>query len=292
MILVTGATGNVGSQVVRELVKRGVAVRAFVRDEGRARALLGETAELAVGDFDDPGSLRSSLEGVEAVFLSSADGPGKVEQETAVIEAARRVGIGRIVKCSTLLARSGSALPPFDWHGRIEERLRESGVPSVVLRSCFYMTNLLTATETVRASGSLVAPAGEGRIAMIDPRDTAAAAAVALTEDAHVGRTYELTGPEPVSYADVAAELSRATGSPIAYVDVSPAAAREGLVAAGMPDWLVTHLPALFSLVREDALAPTTPTVRELTGREPRSVADFVRDHADAFGPTVLAGQR
>lgn len=288
----TGATGNVGSQVVRELEARGEAIRAFVRDESRARSLLGGEVELAIGDFDDPASLPDALRGIEAVFLSSADGPRKVEQETALIEAARRAGVRRIVKCSTVLARAGSALPPFDWHGRIEERLLASGVESVILRSCFFTTNLLAAAEAVRATGTLVAPAGNGRVAMVDPRDTAAVAAVALTQSGHDGRTYELTGPEAVTYAEVAAALSRATGFTIAYADVPDAVAAQEIAAAGLPDWLAAHLAALFPLIREDALAATTRTVRELTGREPRSVADFAHDHAHVFKPTVLAGQR
>jgi uncharacterized protein YbjT (DUF2867 family) len=292
MILVTGATGNVGSQVVRGLEERGEAVRAFVRDETRARSLLGGEVELAIGDFDDPSSLRDALRGIEAVFLSSADGPRKVEQETAVIEAAGRAGVRRIVKCSTVLAQAGSVLPPFDWHGRVEEQLLASGIPSVVLRSSFFTTNLLAAAGAVRATGALVAPAGNGHVAMIDPRDTAAVAAAVLTEPRHDGRTYELTGPEAVTYADVAAALSRATGSRIEYVDVPDAVAAEEIAASGLPGWLAAHLAALFPLIREDALASTTRTVRELTGREPRSVADFAHHHADAFRQTVLAGQR
>ena len=292
MILVTGATGNVGSQVVRELQERGAPVRAFVREAGRARDLLGKAVELTVGDFADPDSVRRALAGVDRVFLSSADGPEKVAHETAVIDAAADAGVERLVKCSTLRAEAGSLLPTFDWHGRIEEHLRGSEIPSVVLQSCFFMTNLLAAAGPVRATGRLFAPAGGGRIAMIDPRDTAAAAVVALTSDGHASRTYALTGPEAITYAQVADELSRATGANVEFVDVPDEAAREGLIAAGMPDWLVEHLGALFPLIRQDALARTTGTVRELTGRESRSFADFAHDHADVFRPILVAGKR
>ena len=288
MILVTGATGNVGSQVVRELQARGAPVRAFVRDASRARELFGERVELAVGDFEDAGSIRAALDGVERVFLSSADGPAKVAHETAVVDAAAAAGVRLIVKCSTLLAEIGSPLPPFDWHGRITAHLRASGVPGVVLESCFYMTNLLMAAESVREGGSIFAPAGEGRIAAIDPRDVGAVAAVVLAEDGYETPTYQLTGPEALAYAQMAAALSSATGSDVVFVDVPDEVAREGLVAAGLPDWVVTHLGSLFPLVREGALAPTTDTVRKLTGRDPRSFADFAHDHAEAFRPLVL----
>ena len=292
MILVTGATGNVGSQVVRELRERGAPVRAFVRDSDRARSLLGGDVELAVGDFADPSSVRAALAGVRRVFLSSADGPEKVAHETAVIDVAAATGVELIVKCSTLLASVGSPLPPFDWHGRIEEHLRASEVAGAVLHSCFYMTNLLMAAEAVRSTGKLFAPAGDGRIAMIDPRDAAAVAAVVLTSDGHEGSAYELTGPQAISYAEAAKALADATGADVEFVDVPDAALRGELTSAGMPDWIVTHLGALFPLVRDDALAGTTDTVLRLTGREPRAFADFAHDHADAFRPSLVTGQR
>jgi uncharacterized protein YbjT (DUF2867 family) len=282
-VLVTGATGNVGSAVARELLARGAAVRAFVRDPG---AELPGGVDRAVGDFEDRSSIRAALDGVDRVFLASADGPRKVEHETAVIDAA--AGVGLIVKASTVGARAGSPLAPFDWNGRIEEHLRGSGVPCVVLAAAFYMTNLLAAAEPVRAEGVLPAPAGEGRVAMIDPRDVGAVAAGVLTGTGHEGRTYRLTGPEAIGYRDVAAEIGAATGRHVEYVDVPPDAARQALAGAGMPGWLVDHLDGAFALIRDGALEETTDAVRVLTGRDPRGFAGFARDHAPAFAPVTV----
>ena len=199
-----------------------------------------------------------------------------MEQEVAVIDRAAHVDL--LVKVSTVGARAGSPLPPFDWHGRIVEHLGRSGVPHVVLASGFYMTNLLAAADPVRTERVLPAPAGAGRVAMIDPRDVGAVAAAVLCGSGHEGRTYRLTGPEAIGYADIAAILGAH------YVDVPPSAAREQLAAAGMPDWLVDHLDKAFGLIRDGALEDATDTVRVLTGREPRTFAEFARDHADAFG--------
>ena len=279
-VLVTGATGNVGSAVVRELVDRGAAVRAFVRDSS---AELPDGVERAVGDFEEAASIRAALEGVDRVFLSSADGPRKVEHETAVVDQAAHVEL--IVKASTLSARAGSPLKPFDWNGRIEEHLRREGPPSVVLASAFYMTNLLAAAEPVRAQSILPAPAGEGKISMIDPRDIGAVAATVLTGSGHEGRTYRLTGPEPIDYRHVAEQIADALGRHIQYIDVPPDVARNGLIASGMPAWLVDHLHGAFALIRDGVYEETTDTVRVLIGREPRSFADFARDHAAAFAP-------
>jgi uncharacterized protein YbjT (DUF2867 family) len=283
MILVTGATGNVGSAVVAELTAKGTPFRAFVRDEQRARARLGSDVELAVGDFDDPGSIARALDGVEAVFLSSADQPNKVAHETAVIDAARAAGVRRIVKTSTVGAEAVSPLPPFDWHGRIEAHLEASGIPSVVLHSYFYMTNLLSSAEPVRQMGKLFAPLGGAKIAMIDPRDTGAVAAVALTDDEYDGKILDLSGPETITYEQVAEELSATTGGSVEFVNIPDAAARETFVQMGFPDWLLAHFDHLFPLLRSGVVAQPTDTVRAVTGREPRSFAQWASDHADAF---------
>jgi len=281
-VLVTGATGNVGSAVVAELHRRGEAVRAFVRRPSRT---FPDDVELAIGDFEDLASIRAALDGVNRVFLSSADGPRKAEHEAAVIDAAADVEL--VVKASTVGARSGSPLPAWDWNGRSEDRLRASGIPAVVLRSGFYMTNLLAAAEPVRAQAMLPAPAGGGRIAMIDPADVGAVAAAVLSGDGHAGRTYELTGPEAITYEDVAAALSRAIGAQVEHVDVPPAAFRQSLDAAGMPGWLVDQLEGAFAAIRAGELAATTDAAQILTGRSPRDIAAFARDHADAFVPTA-----
>jgi uncharacterized protein YbjT (DUF2867 family) len=289
VILVTGATGNVGSQVVREVVARQGAVRAFVRDRAKAAALL-PGVEVATGDFSDLDSLRRAMEGVEAVFLASADGPDKVRHETQVIDTAVECGVRKIVKCSTVRSEAGSPLPPFDWHGQIERHLKGSGVRFTILQSNFYMTNVLAATEQIRHEGRLFAPAGDGKIAMIDPRDVGSAAHAILMDEGPEGKTYVLTGPHAITYSRVAEELSAAIGRRVEFVDVPDEAARQGLVAAGMPDWLVHHLVAVFGLIRQGALEQTTDTVQALTGREPRSFAQFARDHlVDIDGPSVTA---
>ena len=283
MILVTGATGNVGAAVVAELTAKREPVRAFVRDEKRAREFLGASVELARGDFEDTASIARALDGVDAVFLSSADQPNKVAHETAVIEAARAAGIHKIVKASTIGAEAGSPIPPFDWHGQIEDNLRASAIPSVVLHSYFYMTNLLASAEPVRQTGKLFAPLGEARIAMIDPRDTGAVGAAALVTDSYDGKILDLSGPESVTYEQIANELSSAAGRTVEFVNIPDEAARQTFVQMGLPGWLLAHFDHLFPLLRSGVVAQPTDTVRAVTGREPRSFATWARDHAAAF---------
>lgn len=283
-VLVTGATGNVGPHVVAALRERGASVRAFVRDAGKARTTLGDNVELAVGDFEDASSLRRAMHGVDTVFLTSADGPRKVEHERAVIDAAATQWVRRVVKLSSPHVEIGSDLAFWDWHGQIERHLAEAGLPAVYLRANLFMSSFLASAEAVRATGNLFAPAGDAKIAMIDPYDVGAVAAVALTEDGHEGKTYRLTGPEAITFEQVAEQLSAATGRVIGFVDIPPEDARSAMVASGMPGWLADGLVTLFGKLRDGACGEVNDTVQVLTGRRPRSFAEWAGAHAAAFG--------
>jgi len=286
-ILVTGATGNVGAHVVRELQTRAACVRAMARDTAAAQTRLGDV-ELARADFDDPASLRRALDGVDRVYLCAADGPDKVAHETAMIDAAAAAGVERIVKLSARHADPASPLPAFRWHGEIESHLLRSPVPAVILRPAFFMTNLLMVAGGVAQTGMLFAPTAGRPVAMIDIRDVAAAAAVTLLTDGHVGRTYELTGPAAVTFDEVAAALTAATGRPVRSVDLTADEARPSFAAAGLPDWLVAHLTGVFAMIRADGLASATDDVRSLTGHPARDITAFARDFAAAFTPTAV----
>ena len=287
MIVVTGATGIAGSEVVRALTARGSRVRAFVRDPGKARHQLGENVELAAGDFADPPSVRAAFEGADALLLSCADDPRRVGWETAAIDAALAAGVRRVVKLSALTAETGSPVAFWDWHGQVEQHLRASGADWVILRSSWYMSNLLAAASQVAAEGRLYAPAGEAPIAMIDPRDVGAAAAAVLSSPAHEGQTYLLTGPRAITYAEVAAGLSAATASRVEFIDIPDDAACQAMIDDGMPAFVADQIVKVFAWLRQGAFTHVTPAVETLTGRVPRDFASFARDHAHLFAPTV-----
>jgi uncharacterized protein YbjT (DUF2867 family) len=282
-VLVTGATGVVGGHVVRELRSRAVPARAFVRDPAKAADALGAGVELAAGDFGDRASIRRALDGVERVLLCSPNSARQVEHEQNVIDAAVDAGVTRLVKIGAIGSQIGSPLAFWDAHGRIEQHLQACGLPWVGLHPSTYTSNLFAAADSVRELGLLLAPAGDAKVALIDPRDVAAVAAVVLAEDGHDGRTYTLTGPEALTYVEVAEQLSAAIARPVTYVNVSDRDAREGMTQAGLPEWLADQLLILWSLLRGGAAATTTDVVRVLTGREPRSVTDFGRDFGAAF---------
>lgn len=293
MMLVTGATGTAGSEVVRALLERDQRVRAFVRDPKRARERLGDAVELAVGDFADPGSVGAALDGVEGMVLSCADDPRRVQWETSAIDAAAAAGVRRIVRLSAVGAEPGAPVAFWDWHGQIDQHLRASQIPAVILHSTFFMSNLLAAAAQVARQASIYAPAGEAAIAMIDPRDVGAAAAAALTGASQDGQTYVLTGPESITHEQVAADLSAATGREVRFVNISDEVARQGILGAGLPELVAEQMVRIYQQLRQGVAEQVTGTIEALTGRPPRSFAAFARDHARLFQPVgrALAGR-
>jgi uncharacterized protein YbjT (DUF2867 family) len=292
MILVTGATGQAGSEVVRALQEHGHDVRAFVRDPDKAYSLFGDTVELATGDLADPRAVRAALEGSEQVVLSGPDDPLRVEWESSLIDAAASMGVRRIVKISSIVAEPGSAVAFWDWHGQVEHHLRESGVSAVILRSSFYMSNLLASADQVALEGRLYAPAGEARIAMIDPRDVGAAAAAVLSATGHDARTYVLTGPEAITYGQVAVALSAATARQVEFIDVPDDIATQGMIQSGLPGFAAEQIVNVFAMLRLGVAEQVTATVESLTGRPPRDFASFARDHAGLFAPVAEGAGR
>ena len=253
---------------------------------------LGEGVELAVGDLADPWSVRAALDGAGTLFLSCADDPRRVGWETSAIDAAAAAGVRRIVKLSAVGAEPGSPVAFRDWHGQVERHLRASGTGWVILRSSWYMSNLLAAAAQVAAEGRLYAPAGQARVAMIDPRDVGAAAAALLTSPGlagpgHEGRTYLVTGPEAITFTEAAAGLSAATGRGIEFTDIPGEAAEQAMIADGVPAFAAGQIVRIFAQLRQGADRRVTATVQALTGSAPRDFAAFARDHARLFVPAA-----
>jgi uncharacterized protein YbjT (DUF2867 family) len=280
MILVTGATGKTGAPLVRTLVQARQPVAALVRDPVRARELLGDGVELVTGDLGDAGSVERAVAGVERVYLLTPPHPQQGEWERGVIEAARDAGVRHVVKHSLMGADAGSRMSAARTHAEIEDALAASGLGWTVLRPNFFFQ---TFAGGMVVQGSMYTAAGEGRISGVDTRDVAAAAVAVLTGDGHEGRTYTLTGPEAFTFAEAAAAIGEETGRPVQHVDVPADALAAGMAQAGVPDWLAQDVAALQQEYADGVGAEVTEDVRELTGQEPRSLRDFVRENADAF---------
>lgn len=283
MILVTGATGTVGSEVVRVLcMEREVATRALVRSPEKADALRGYDCETAVGDYGDPQSLDEAMRGVDAVFLAAPFGPEQPALEKGVIDAAIRVGI-RVVKLGALGWDTGGYGRIGDIHADIVEHLRASGLPHTVLAPNDFLQNLFTQAASIQESSVFAMPSGDAPASSVDARDVAAVAAHVLISEGHDGASYVVTGPAALTRSDIAQRLSTLLSRDITYVDAAPAQARQGMLAAGLDEWRVDGLLELYEAARAGRSAAVTDEVRKATGRDARSVEDFLQDYRNAF---------
>jgi uncharacterized protein YbjT (DUF2867 family) len=283
MILIVGATGLVGSATVRQLTARGVPVRALVRSTEKAATLASPGVETVIGDLEQPASLDAALDGVTRALLISPLHSRQVEWQRNFVEAAWRAGAVHIVKLSGLGTALDSPLRSGRWHAQTERHIADTGLPWTYLHPPFFMQNLLRSAAAIAAQGVLVASMQAGKIAMVDARDVAAVAVAALTSDGHGGKTYTITGPEALSFQEVAHKLAGATGRPVTYQDVSLATVRQEMVATGLPAWLVDVRMEFATALREGYAAAVTDTVQAVTGQPARTFDAFAREHAALF---------
>jgi uncharacterized protein YbjT (DUF2867 family) len=276
MILVIGGRSKIGSALIEELITRGQTVRALVRSPESAMGLPGQ-AEPVVGDLGDRASLAAAMKGADRVFVLSSPAQAEVEWHANAIDAARISGTRLLVRSSILGADPASKATFVADHGRSDAYLRASGVPYVILRPNAFLQNVPENTmPSIDTGGTFYANAGDARISMVDARDVAAVAAVVLTTAGHEGRAYDVTGPEALSYADIAGKLSRSMGRPVRFVDVPDEAVKTALLGFGLGEWLVGGLVDLYQDYKRSGVAgyaaAISDTVPRLTGRTGRSL--------------------
>ncbi|MFE3034178.1 NAD(P)H-binding protein [Streptomyces canus] len=281
MILVTGATGTIGSDVVRRLVARGEKVRALTREPGRAQLPPG--AEAVRGHHRDLGSVASAMAGADAAFLVGVFGPEDAGSDRGMVAAARAAGVRRVVKLSAISAGDPRTGLGGIAHGHGEEAVRESGLEWVILRPSAFASNTLGWAEAVRAGTPVPNMLGEGRQGVVDPRDVAEIAVAALAGPGHVGRTYTLTGPETLSPQDQAATLSEVLGRRVELRELTPPETRELLVASGWSEESAQGMLRSVRFVAEGGNAVVTGDVEEVLGRPARTYREWARDHREAF---------
>ena len=281
MILVTGATGTVGSEVTQQLVEAGQRPRLFVRNLSKA-ARWREQAELFQGDLAEPAVLERAMKGIEKVFLL-ASGTNQVVEESNVVEAAKKARVKHIVKLSVIGAEHQAILIQ-KWHRQGEQKIEASGIPHTFLRPGNFMSNTLMSADSIKREGAFYLPAGNGKIAPIAPADIAAVAVRVFLDPGHAGKAYTLTGPEALSFSEQAGMLSKLIGKQVKYVAVSPDQARSSMLAAGMPEVYVGALLELYAMIREGQAALVTNTVQQVLGRKPTTLDEWFRQNASTFG--------
>lgn len=281
MILVTGASGNVGGDLVPLLLSRGAKVRVLVRDERKVAHLAG-TVERVTGDLGKPETLTRAFADVESFFLMTTDHDGGTTFVTNAAAAAKAAGVRHVVYLSSLSAVRPTTLIG-KWHRAREQVLEATpGLAWTFLRPGAFMSNTLQWAGSIKAQGAVYLPNADRPVYPIDSLDMAAVAAVALTQDGHEGKAYPLTGDERLTARDQVNVLARVLGKPIRVVEVTPEKAKEGMARSGMPPLLVE---AVDELIRSDwdEEEGAAAMVRELTGRAPSTFEAWVKRHLAAF---------
>ncbi len=280
MILITGASGNVGSEVLKQATAAGLELRAAYQSSTKAnRAPAG--VETVLVDFEKPESVSAALRGVDTLFLVGPPSRNLPALEANVIDAVKKYGVRRLVKLSALGGRN-AIFPSL--HRQSEERIERSGIPYTFLRPNGFMQNFVNYNaDTIKSQQTFYGCQQDGAVSYIDIRDIAGAAVAVLSRSGHEGKAYALTGPEPLTPTQVAEKLSAATGRTIRYVDLPPSDFRKALLSAGTPEWSADALLDLIRLYREGGASLVDPALEHLIGRKPISFDQFARDYRSVF---------
>jgi uncharacterized protein YbjT (DUF2867 family) len=283
MILITGATGNIGTELVKLFSTRNIPVQAMVLDSSDADAISFSGVEFVEGDFDAPETVAAALDGVERAFLLTPSSERAEKQQIDFVDAAMQSGVKHIVKQSQLGADPNSTARFLRYHAAVEKTLQSSGMAYTFLRPNLFMQGLLNFKPTIMAENAFYAAAGEGKVSVVDVRDIAEVAFTALTESGHERESYDITGPQALTHAEMAGQLSTALGREVKFVDVPPEAMREALLKVGLPAWQADGLVEEYALWSQDEAASVSSDVKDVTGKAPRSFVEFAQDYASEF---------
>jgi uncharacterized protein YbjT (DUF2867 family) len=274
-ILVTGATGTTGGELVRQLAEANIAARALVRDLSKVDHNAYPSIEFVAGDLGNPASLVPAMEGIEALYLNVVPGPEALVHIDNSLSAAKDAGVSTIVKLSGLYASADSPSEIIRMHSEADDRVRTSGMGYTILRANSFFQNILGQLEAIKANGAFYLPLGEAHQSLIDVADIAAIAILAMTTETYRNHTYDLTGPESLTFADVAKILSQVRGKPVTYVAITRDQFEETLRGYGTPAAAASSVGELFDVFASGVYAGVTDDVQRILGRAPRSFATF-----------------
>ncbi len=285
MICVTGAGGTVGREVVTQLESAKAPFRAAYFSNEKAEAARARGINAVILDYNRPESLRAVFHGCDQLFLLGPNVLNQSELERNAIEAAKAAGVRHIVKQSVMGAGEESySLAKV--HRPVEKAVESSGLAWTFLRPSSFMQNVVTYMgETIKAEGTFYSASGEAKISHVDVRDIAAVALKALTEPNHEGKAYTVTGPEALTYDELASELSKVLGRSISHINLSPSDLKNGMLAEGMPEEIADRMLDLERYYREDQASRITNDIKQVTGRDPRRFVQYARDCSSLLQP-------
>ena len=280
MICVTGASGTLSSEVIRQLESAEAPFRGAYFSNKQAEAARARGIEAVIIDYNRPETLRAAFRGCDKLFLLGPNALNQTQLELNAVEAATAAGVRDIVKQSVMGAAE-EAYSLAKVHRPVEKAIESSGLAWTFLRPNSFMQNAVTFMgKTIRTEGAFYSASGQARISHVDVRDIAAVAVKALTAPDHEGKVYTLSGPEALTYDEMADELSKVLRRGISHVSLPPTDLRDGMLAEGMPEAIADRMLDLERYFREGRASRITNDVKQVTGREPRRFAEYVRETA------------
>ena len=287
-ILVTGATGNIGSQVVKQLLSDApdVSIKAAVHSSQNVKKIKSDDRVKVIQiDYNKAETLRQALNHVDKLFLLTPDVPNAAELASNLVIEAKKAGIKQIVKQSVMGAALEADVGTMRLHRQVEKFIEQSGIPFTFLRPNEFMQNFVNFhSPSIKGNNAFYVPLEDAKVSLVDVRDIAAVAVKSLIDkDKHKNKTYLITGPEALSYHQVAGILSSTTGRKINYVNISDGEARAAMKEIGMSDWLINTVSELSEYFRKGKASEISPEVEDVTGNKPISFSQFAKDYADAF---------
>lgn len=283
-ILITGATGTIGSELARQLSAKGVPFRAMVRSlENTESISLLQGAQIILGDFNDKNSLSEALIGIEKAFLLTNSSEKAEEQQQNFVALAQRSGVRHIVKLSQLHAAVDSPVRFLRYHAAVEATIKESGMDYTFLRPNLFMQGLLGFKDRIQQQQAFFAAIGDAKISLVDIRDIAAVAAEALTATGHENKIYTITGPEALTHTELAGIFSEVLDKKIQFIPITPEAMKTALLSVGFPVWQAEGLVEDYAHYSRNEASEIYTTVEDILGKPARSFKSFVRDFATAF---------
>jgi len=284
MILVTGASGNVGKTVLQEVAKSGAKHRAMYRSAAEAAKAPAGT-ETVIADFAKPETLSDALHGVESVYLVCSPIPELVQLESNMIDACVAAGVKHVVQNSALGAGGYDKSFP-SWHRKVEDKLRGTRLTWTILRpNSFHQNVVAFFAPTIRTQGVFYNSMRDAKNSFLDVKDIAVVAARSLAGGAHAGKIYDLNGPEAIDYTELARKISKVAGREVKYVDIPMDAQRKALLEQGMPEWLVSALLDLQQYYLSGKGGETDGLLQKLLGRAPITMVEFLKENAAEFRP-------
>ncbi len=279
-ILVLGATGNTGSEVVRQLKQDNASFGIMARNISAMDSLELTSEQVRLGTFDDVESIKNALQGIKKIYVAMPAHPNNVEWTKNVVEAATAAGVGHIVKLSDMGAKSDAGSAIIRTHVVTDAIVKGSGIDYTIVQPNSFFQNLYGSLDAIKAVGQFYLPLAQAKQSVIDIRDVAAVVVAALTKDGHQNQTYLISGPQALTFAEQAAILSEESNNNIEYVVVPQQAAEKAMKEAGMNDWMAENLAEILAWFGEGHYADVTDTVEKVTGRKPRTFRDFAKEFA------------